>query len=143
MSNNAWTYGRSDAALNPAAFALNNGDGSTNSTSIDLGSPTSGGLNARLEPFEIEIQAPALGTVALPNADTVTYDLQESTDNTTFTDVMSAVGVQTGAGGAGAAAAKYKVRVPTDCSRYIRVQATQAGGSGDCSGSNVTVLPRF
>jgi len=46
--------------------------------------------------------------------------------------------VQTGAGGAGAAAATARFAIPSDCERYVRVTATNSG-TGDASGASMTV----
>jgi hypothetical protein len=86
---------------------------------------------------------PALAVGALPNGETVTYGLEESTDDSTFTDVYTlSEALQTGAGGAGAATATVRFCLPSNISRYIRVSATTSGGSGDCSGSNMTLTIR-
>jgi hypothetical protein len=45
--------------------------------------------------------------------------------------------VQTGAGGAGAAAATARFRLPTDCERYVRVSAVNSA-AGDASDKSVT-----
>jgi hypothetical protein len=81
----------------------------------------------------------------LPNAATVTYDVEHDDDPAfgTAAALFPAVIVQTGAGGAGAAAAAWQGRLPVDVKRYVRVKATTADASeqvpvGDCSGKSVS-----
>ena len=71
-------FGVTDAALNPAAFALGAASGTTRSAQIDLGTASSSGLNARLEDYELIIEAPALTTGELADAQTVTYTVEDS-----------------------------------------------------------------
>ena len=141
---NEWTYAVEDASLNPAAFALGSAGNTTRSSQIDLGSVTNSGLNARLEPLEIEIQAPALAVGELANAQTVTYALEDSaTSGAGYTIVADTLLVQTGAGGVGAAAATQRVKIPSDASRYINVRAVSSAGAGNPSTQDCTVVVKF
>lgn len=125
------------------SFALGTADGTTQSTGFNLGA-----LNARghrPENVDLEMSAPALSTTQLPDADTAIYSV-ESDDNASFTSakiVADKVLVQTGAGGAGAAAAKQRFRLPPDCEQYVRVKCVLAGGTGDCSAASCAVSLRF
>jgi len=120
---------RRDADLE-AAIALPASAATVNSASIDLGAG-----DVHVSGAEIDIVAPVLATGELGDADTMIYDLQTSADDVTFTDLYSAVITQTGAGGAGAAAADVRVGIHSECKRYVRVQVTNSA-SGDASGVN-------
>jgi len=131
-----------DASLSESK-ALGTADGTVQTTGFDLGALSARG--ARLEDCELEISAPVLTTTELPDADTCTYSV-ESDDNSSFSSakiVADKVLVQTGAGAAGAAAAKARFRLPSDCEQYVRVKAVLAGGTGDCSGKSMVVSVLF
>jgi len=113
-------------------------DGAVNTDAIDLGAPS-----ARADLVagcELLVEAPALTTTELPDADTMTYKVEMDTTSafSSATTLADSLILQTGAGGAGAAAASARLKLPTDCERYIRVVATGAGGIGDASGKSVT-----
>lgn len=116
--------------------ALPASEGDANTDSIDLEHTAHGD---HLVDMELEVSAPVLTVTELPNAETVTYKVEHSADDSSFATVpgMAAVITQTGADGAGAAAASEKVRLPRDVNRYVRVTATTSSGAGDCSGKNV------
>jgi hypothetical protein len=116
---------RRDADLEKT-IALADGAAAVVSASIDLGAGSVFLANA-----EIDIVAPAMNVTEMPNAKTMVYDLQTSADDSTFTDLYSAVITQTGAGGVGCAAAADRIRLPADAEQYIRVQIT-----GDASGDS-------
>jgi len=85
---------------------------------------------AALESVELEISLPA--TPDLTDDDTITLTIQDSADDSTFASVEElATLVVTGAGGAGAAAATRKVRLPSSTKRYINVNAAVLTGGGD------------
>lgn len=86
---------------------------------------------------ELLIEAPALVVADLADGATMTYDVEHSDDNATFTDLANGVLVQTGAGGAGAAEAEARMRLPSTVKRYIRVVATNSG-TGDASDKSLT-----
>jgi hypothetical protein len=133
-----------DASLQQSA-ALPNGATSTSTGSIDLGVNASGlasNPGGVLADFEVQIQAPVLATAALPNTDTMTYSIETSPDNSTWTVLYGTALTQTGAGGAGAPAATQNVRLPVGCNRYVRGQATNSG-AGNCSGSNFVIALLF
>jgi hypothetical protein len=102
-----------------------------NGTALDLGNALTA-RGARLADCELLLSAPALTTTMLPDTKTMTYSIESSVDSA-FTSPITLAGsciVQTGAGGAGAAAATFRLKVPSDCARYIRAKAV--------SGANVT-----
>jgi len=104
----------------PAAAA------NADSDSIDMGSAGS----AALESIELEISIPA--TPDLTDDDTITLTVQDSADDSTFATVTELEPlVVTGAGGAGAAAASIKYRLPSSTRRYINVNAAVLTGGGD------------
>ncbi|NDD52889.1 hypothetical protein EBZ39_03245 [bacterium] len=107
----------------PAAAASNNTD------SIDLGQ-----LTQEETYFEVELSVPA--TPALVDTKTITFTFQDSADNSSFAAITGlSTLVLTGAGGAGAAAATRRVRLPAAARRYLRVSAAVETGGG----SNVAV----
>jgi len=118
--------------------ALPNGAASVQSSGFDLG--LYGSRGARMENVELEIQAPALATADLPDTKTMKYDVQVDTVSNfaSPTTIAKEVIVQTGAGGAGAAAVTARFKLPSDCQQYIRVQATN-DGTGDASDKSMTV----
>lgn len=118
--------------------ALPNGAASIYSDPIDLGALSAAG--ARLHSGELLLSAPALATADLGDAATMTYDLQMDNDSAfgSPTTLIAGIIVQTGAGGAGAAAASARFRVPTNCERYVRAKATNSA-AGDASDKSLTL----
>jgi hypothetical protein len=117
--------------------ALPNGAASTTSDGFDLGHGTRGDVVAG---FELKITAPALGATPLPDSKTMIFIIEHDTASGfgTVATLLDRVIIQTGAGGAGAAAATKIVKLPVDTNRYVRVKAT-GSASGDASGSSFTV----
>ena len=78
------------------------------------------------------------------DAATLIYDIvtSASSDLSGPTVVRSAIITQTGAGGAGAAAASKRFRLPTDCQRYVGVKVTKSA-SGDASSLSATLSLLF
>lgn len=132
MATETHSYKIKDANL-IKTDALPNGAATTDGTSIQV----TDGSKPFLADAELLIEAPLLGTTPLPDTETMTYDVQDSADDSTFADIASGVLVQTGAGGAGDAAAEFRYRLPTNVRKFIRVQATNSG-AGDASGSDMT-----
>lgn len=128
-----------DASLQ-VTKALPNGAADIYTDGIDLGGSSraqfDGGHRA-----ELLIEAPALATADLGDGATMKYEVQHDTDSA-FGTAESLYGTpnltQTGAGGAGAAAATKRVALPTDVKRYVRVKATNSA-AGDASDKSVTV----
>lgn len=103
---------------------------------FDLGHGSRGDF---LAPCEMKISAPALAVGQLANGSTMKYTIQHDTD-VAFGGAATLYPVsitQTGAGGAGAAAATITVRLPVDCNRYVRVQATNSAAA-DASAASMT-----
>lgn len=90
---------------------------------------------------EVVVSAPALSTAQLPDTKVMVYTL-ETDDNSGFSSAttVATLGTQTGAGGAGAAAAEYRAKLPTNCERYLRLKVTpSASGTGDASAATATM----
>ena len=125
-----------DANLS-VSIALPTGASTVYSAGIDLGHGAAGDFVAE---GEVKISAPALGATPLPDSRTMTYSIQHDTDAAfgTPVDLYPGVLVQTGAAGAGAAAATFTARLPVDVNRYIRLKAV-GSYAGDKSGSSATL----
>lgn len=121
--------------------ALPNGGASTVTDAIDLGHGTTGRLLANME---FLLEAPAMGVTPMSNGKTMIYSVETDNDAAfgSAKVVISALLTQTGAGGAGCAAASERFRLPTNCERYIRVKAT-GSTTGDASASSMTLTPVF
>lgn len=115
-----------------------------NSAGLDLEEGTRGDFLANAE---ILISAPALTTTILPDTRTMTYSLYHDTDSAfgTETLVYGSTGqiLQTGAGGAGAAAATFRGRLPTNVKRYIRLKITSGASTTDGSATSATLQLLF
>lgn len=112
------------------SVALPNGAAAVTTTGFPIGVA---GYDFNAE-TELLIEAPALVVGDLANGATMTYEIQQATD-AAFTSPTSVYGIcltQTGAGGAGAAAATKRVRLPTDVQAYVRLKTTNSG-AGDAS----------
>jgi len=112
------------------------------SDGLDLGALSSRGV--RLVDCELLIQAPALAVADLADAATMTYAVQMDNDSAfgSPTTILPSVIVQTGAGGAGAAAASIRLRLPSNCERYVRVSATNSA-AGEARDKSMTVSLLF
>jgi len=125
---------RRDAALTttkacPAAGANHN------TATLDLKSTTAG---AFADSVEVEIVIPALPSLA--DGKTLTVKLQDSADNSSYTDIPElAAFVVTGASGAGSAKATRVIRLPSSAKRYLQANLAVADGGGDNTGKSVTV----
>lgn len=115
-------YALHDANL-AVTGALPNGATSTNTTAIQTHNGTAGDFTA---PCELYISAPALTTGRLPDSETMVYDVIKSanSDLSSPTVIADNVITQTGAGGAGAAAAETRVKLPSNVGEYVGVRAT-------------------
>jgi hypothetical protein len=115
--------------------ALPNGAATTTTDAIDL---DAGGSRADfVANTELQINAPALGTSPMPDAKTMSYDVihSDNSDLSSPTVIGGAVVLQTGASGAGAAAATGRFRFPTNVKRYVGVRAV-GSTTGNASGSS-------
>lgn len=118
--------------------ALPNGADTIYSDAINLGHQSSNPPRGEVHgDFEVKISAPVLTTAELPDTKTMKYTVEHSDDGTNFVDLLPDVLIQTGAGGAGAAAASDYVRLPSMSKQHIRLQATN-DGTGDASGKSAT-----
>ena len=128
-------YAVKDEALK-VTKALPNGAATVYSDGLDLGHGSRGDF---LAAADFKVSAPALTTAQLPDTKTMTYSVQHDDDPAfgTAADLYPSVLVQTGAGGAGAAAATFTCRLPVDVKRYVRVKAVNSG-TGDASGASLT-----
>lgn len=121
--------------------ALPNGAATVASDGIDLGLSTRSNFAAQVE---LVINAPALATGDLGDADTMIYDVYHDdaagfgTESLLFDNVIT----QTGAGGAGAAAVEKRLKLPSNVKRYIRVKATNSD-AGDASDKSFTAQLKF
>lgn len=121
------------------SYALPDGAAAVATDPIDLGLTSRGDL---LPQVELVITAPALTTAELGDGDTMTIGVYQDTAADFATEAMIATAiVQTGADGAGAAAASHTLALPADCGRFVRLKSTNSG-SGDCSGKAATVAVR-
>ena len=135
---NEFARRRQDADVNPAAIALPAAASTAiNTASIDIGA------GDFLPQLEFEIQAPVLNTTQLPDTRTVTYLVADSANDSSFATIYDSVLVQTGASGAGAAAANARFSLPAETRRYIRVTATTGASTGDCSAVTVSLVALF
>lgn len=119
--------------------ALPNGAAAVTSDAIDTGKSST--HDTQVGTVEFLLTAPALVVGDLANGDTIKYDIiwGDSADLTSSpTTYITSALVQTGAGGAGAAAATFRFRVPTSAKRYIGFKATNSG-AGDASDKSATL----
>jgi len=117
---------------------LPNGAAATQTTGFDTG--VQSGHGDFLARCELLIAAPALVVGDLADGATMTYSV-ESDNDVAFGSpkiVADKVLIQTGAGGAGAAAASARFRLAENTERYLRVKATNSG-AGDASDKSMTV----
>lgn len=127
-------------ALLEETKALPNGAAATSTDPFDL---EHGDRGRPAHNFELVIEAPALNTTQQPDAKTLKYDVEHSdAAGSGYTTLYEDVITQTGAGGAGAAAAEKRVRLPDDCKRYVRVTVT-GSAAGNSSTASMTVYLGF
>lgn len=128
-----------DYSLNPAAFALPASAGSTQSTGVDLGADT-----VKPENVELDLSVPALNTTMVPDTRTVTYIIETSTVSN-FASIAQTISTYTatGAASAGVAAYNQRVRLPSNCARYVRAKITTGASTTDCSSISATLSVRF
>jgi hypothetical protein len=129
MDNIAGRYGLQDASLNNS-IALPAAPGTVTSAVLDTGTLT--GLSAQLAECEALLSAPVLTTAQLPDGKTATYSVMGGATADALTSLVGSAIVQTGAGGAGAAAATYRFKLPSNCPRYLAVQVVTGALAGDC-----------
>lgn len=118
--------------------ALPNGAAAVNSTGIDLEHGSRGDV---VQNMELRIEAPAVSVTQLPDTQTLKYDVECADDSgfaTNLTVLAKEAVVQTGAGGAGAAAQNVNFRLGVDCRRFVRVKVTKSG-AGDATAATATI----
>lgn len=118
--------------------ALPNGAATIYSTGLDLQAINSI-VGERLQDCELEIVAPALTTGMLGDGATMKYSIQTATDSgfTTPDTIAADILTQTGAGGAGAATATVRFRLPSQSKRFVRVRAINSA-AGNASTVSLT-----
>jgi hypothetical protein len=98
--------------------------------SVDFGTRGAGPLGDRLE---VHVVTPALPD--LVDAKTVTYSIEESDDDSSFTSLMTLdAATVTGADSAGAAAGDFRFYLPPETKQYVRLSATVLASGGDNTG---------
>lgn len=141
MSAEHHTHQLADAQLTKTK-ALPAAATSITTDAIDLEAQV-GSNTAFLASCELKVTAPVLTTGELPDAQTMTY-LIEMDNDAAFgspTTLHPTIIVQTGAGGAGAAAATKRFRLPSDVERYVRLKATKSGaGSAATKSATLSLL---
>jgi hypothetical protein len=136
---NEFVKNRQDASVNPAAKTLPNGAATVYTASIDLGTTNPKLANSP----ELDISAPALTNAQLGSGATMTYFLQDSADDSSFTTILGLSALtQTGAGAGAVAIANKRVAIPSGCRRYVRVAVTNSA-AGNASAASVTVKAMF
>lgn len=127
-----------DDNYNETDVALPTADGTSYSTTIDLGD-----IDMADENVELNITVPDLTVTHLPNADTLTVSVLAGAATDPTAVIADAVAVYTGAGGAGASGSSTRFKLPSTCPRYVRVKFVAAGGTGDMSAVDAVVGLRF
>ncbi len=124
-------------ALLKVTKALPNGAANVTSDSIDTGKSSRGEHLARCE---LLLSAPALTTGQQPDAKTLTYDILGSDNSDLSAPSVTVAGaiVQTGAGGAGAAASEYRYKLPSNGPKYWGFKAT-GSAAGNSSNASATL----
>ncbi len=111
--------------------------GATASTDVvDLGSTNPAAVPV---PLEIQIDVPALPSLA--DTKNATFDLQDcdTADGTFATVECTGNMVRTGAGGAGSAAKVWRFMLPLNVRRYIKVKCTVDAVGGNNTAKSFTL----
>lgn len=126
-----------DAALKvtkafPAAGASNSSD------PLDL---KARGTPQGETPAHAEVWLTIPTVAALADTKTLTIQLEESDDNSTYSSTGTGLPsfVLTGAGGAGATGYTAKIRLKPSAPRYLRATSTVASAGGTITGSSLTL----
>jgi len=92
--------------------------------------------------FEVEMSFPALPSLADTKSATAT--LEDSADGITFAAIAALQPLKlTGAGGAGAALATRKVRLPSDARQYLRANVAVDAAGGNNTAQKFTLALVF
>lgn len=122
-----------DASLS-RNVALPSGAATANTNSIDLGQATPFPVT---ESFLVKLTTT---TANGANSKNITCKLQDSADNTTFTNIAELGSlVVTDAAGAGYPAGTITASLPTSTRRYVRAQATGEVNGGNAANGTLTV----
>ncbi len=108
---------------------------STNlATPFDLGADT-----FKNESVEVELSIPALNATMVPDTRTTTYIIETcaATNFSTIDQTLYST-VFTASGGTGIAAKTIRVRLPSNCARYIRAKVTHGASTTDSSSITAT-----
>lgn len=112
---------------------------STNSAILDIGADAH-----KPESIEALISIPALSTTIAPDTRTVTLIIDSSTSSSIASVTQNIVTkVFTGAGGAGISASEVRVRLPSNCPRYLRATVTFGASTTDGSALSATFALAF
>lgn len=130
------THTRKDAQLK-GTLALPASASSVNGAAINLYTGTRDNFIADCE---VLVTAPVLTVGRLADASTMKYavTMSANADGSSPTVIYPDVIIQTGAGGAGAAAATKKVRLPSNISGYVALRITNSAAA-DASGVSATL----
>lgn len=135
-------FNRRDAALRQSKALPAAASGNTITNPINVYNTPQGHF---LAGCELEVSAPALTTTMLPDTRTATYDLLHSdevnVDGTIKGPVVLQAGfiLQTGAGGAGAAAVTKKIRPQTSIKKFVALRCTLGASTTDSSARSMTL----
>jgi hypothetical protein len=136
-------FNHRDLNVPDLSAALPNGAATTYSAGIAVGVAGYPVVDA----FELNISLPVLTTGEQPDAKTVIYSLQHDDDAAFGSPVTipgyEQIGIQTGAGGAGAAAQpNIRVRLPTNCKANVRLKMV-GSATGNSSTKSATIGRRW
>jgi len=132
-------------ALLSSTVALPAAAATANHSSFDIGD------GPHRERMSVIVECPA--TASLVDAKDIYFELEHSTDDSTFTDVGdvletsgsaatvegSIIATVTGDGGDGAPAVVFELPIPQNANRYIRVSQSVEAAGGDNTGVSATV----
>lgn len=91
-------------------------------------------------PETIQVRVAVEAVPSLVDAKKITTTIEHSNDNSSFAAIPElATLVQTGAGGAGAAAVERIVYLPPSVKKYIRATAVVESGGGDNTAKKVSI----
>lgn len=126
------TYNLRDANL-IKSDAMPNGASTTKAgTALDLGNALTA-RGVRLAECELLLTMPALSTTMAPDTRTMTYSI-ESSSTSTFDAATTLWSLQkAGASGAGIAADTFRMKIPSNCDRYVRAKAVSGASTTDAS----------
>jgi hypothetical protein len=122
----------------------------TSTALLDLTENAGTGVSAGADQFVPQrvnfiLKAPALATGQLPDTDTVTYSIWSSpnSDGSSAVEYIPSALVQTGAGGAGAAAVNFTFALPANILRYLFAKATTGAGAAASANTVFALAARF